>query len=219
MNEYVFSILIFFELVIFLTAVFMHMVKKNIDFVILYAAQSMAVVGIIFIFSLLKGLPGLTLSALLTLAVKGIVAPIFFMRLIKKNKLKFATSTYLNLPLTLFVIMLLIVIAKLTFVSQIVTVLSPDRPSFLFLSLSSLLISLFLIINRKSVISQIIGTLSLENAIVSFASFVGLEHSFVLELGITFDLVAWIVIASVFITMIQKHFGTLDITVMKNLKE
>lgn len=219
MNEYVFSILIFCELVIFLAAVFMHLVKKNADFIILYAVQSVAVVCIIFLFSLVKGLPGLTLSALLTLLVKGILAPMFFFRLISRNKLKFAASTYLNLPLTFFVVMILIVIAKLTFVSQVASVLSPERPSFLFLSLGTIFISLFMIINRKSAISQIIGTLSLENAIVSFASFIGLEHSFVLELGITFDLVAWIIIASVFISMIQKHFGTLDITVMKNLKE
>ena len=67
--------------------------------------------------------------------------------------------------------------------------------------------------------SQIIGILSLENGIVAFALFSGLEQSPALQIGIMFDLLVWVIIAAVFISMIYKQFGSLDVTELKHLKE
>jgi len=64
-----------------------------------------------------------------------------------------------------------------------------------------------------------LGILSLENGIVSFALFAGLEQNPGLQLGITFDVLIWIIIASVFISMIYRQFGSLDVTTMKKLTE
>jgi len=68
-------------------------------------------------------------------------------------------------------------------------------------------------------LSQIIGILSFENSIVVFAVFANLEQSAALQLGIVFDIFIWIMIASVFISMLYKHFGTLNVSSMKNLKD
>ena len=82
-----------------------------------------------------------------------------------------------------------------------------------------MLLSIFLTINRKSALSQIIGILSLENSIVAFAIFAGLEQSPSLQIGILFDISIWLTIATAFISMIYAHFGSLDITSMKNLTD
>ena len=74
-------------------------------------------------------------------------------------------------------------------------------------------------INRKGVLSQMLGILSVENGIVAFALFSGLEQNPALQLGITFNILIWIMIASVFATMIFRQFGSLDVTTMKKLTD
>ncbi len=64
-----------------------------------------------------------------------------------------------------------------------------------------------------------IGILSLENGIVCFATFAGLEQTPGLQLGVIFDIFVWVIIATVFISMIYRHFGSLDVSAMRTLKE
>jgi len=85
--------------------------------------------------------------------------------------------------------------------------------------IAGMLISLLLMVNRKGVLSQIIGVLSLENAIVEFGLFAGLEQSAILQIGITFNILVWLIITAVFSSMIYRHFGTLETAEMKSLKE
>ncbi len=153
-----------------------------------------------------------------TFIVKVILSPLFFVRLIKKYKLSFSVNTYLSMPITL------IVIAILTFMAHSkkflpLTSIVPDHQVILSLALSALFVSLFLIVNRKEALSQIISILSLENSIVVFAIFAGLEQSPSLQIGIIFNIFVWIMIATVFVSMIYKHFGSSDVTSMNNLKD
>ena len=89
----------------------------------------------------------------------------------------------------------------------------------LLLAVAMMLISVFLIINRKGALSQMIGVLSLENGIVSFACLAGLEQTPGLQLGIIFDILVWVIIATVFASMVYKQYGSLDVTAMTHLKE
>ncbi len=204
--------------IVFLTIVFLHITKKNFGAILAYNIQSLVIVTILFNSFFETGNIPLLFIALIALIVKGILAPIFFVRLIKKHELVFSVSTYLNTPLTL------IIIAILTFIVhsqkfEPLTSIIPANKALLSFALSSMFLSLFLIVNRKGALSQIIGILSFENSIVAFTIFAGLEQSAVLQLGIIFNILIWIIIATVFISMIYNHFGTLDITSMKNLKE
>ena len=63
------------------------------------------------------------------------------------------------------------------------------------------------------------GVLSLENSIMAFGLFSMIDQSLLLEMGIIFSISVWIIIATVFISMIYKHFGSLDVTKMKHLKD
>ena len=99
------------------------------------------------------------------------------------------------------------------------TSIIPANQALSAIAFSSMFLSLFLIINRKGALSQIIGILSFENSIVAFAVFSGLEQSPTLQMGIIFDIFIWLIIATVFISMLYKHFGSLDVTSMTSLKE
>lgn len=79
--------------------------------------------------------------------------------------------------------------------------------------------SVFLTINRKGAMSQIIGILSLENSIFVFSYFLGTKQSAMLEIGILFDVLFWIIISSTFVRMIVKHFGSIDVTQLRELKK
>ena len=211
-------ILLFLETVIFAVAVFLHLTKKNISAVRLYMAQSAAVSLLLLLSSFDKASILLVLAIIFTVAVKTIIAPYFFLGLIKRHRLKFTVSTYLNTPITLLVIAALVAITQMDFFRPL-TFLAPGGRNLLLLPIATILISLFLIINRKGALSQMLGTLSLENSIVSFALFAGLEQNAGLQLGITFNILIWIIIATVFASMIYRQFGSLDVTAMKKLTE
>jgi hydrogenase-4 component E len=207
-----------FLTIVFITIVFFHIAKKNHATAIVYGVQSFAVVMLLTYSYFKTGSPTFLLIAVLGLIVKVILAPIFIMHQINKHELKFLVSTYTNMPLTLIIIAALTAIANSGLFTPLVTII-PANSELLSLSLSSLLISVFLIINRKGAISQIVGVLSLENSIVAFGLFSVIDQSLILEIGIVFSISVWIIIATVFISMIYKHFGSLDVTQMKHLKE
>ncbi len=202
----------------FLTLVFLHLTKKNFSAIVAYAIQSLVIATVLFNSFWESKNIYLLFVVLLVVVIKIILAPMFFNRLIKKHALAFSASTYLNAPLTL------IVIAILTFVAQSkklapLTSIVPGNKIVLVIVLSTIFISLFLIVNRKGALSQIIGVLSLENNIVAFVAFAGLEQSPGLQAGVIFDMTIWIIISTVFASMIYEHFGSHDVTAMKKLKD
>jgi hydrogenase-4 component E len=204
--------------ILFLSIVFCHLSKKNAGAIVCYAVQSVVIVCMLFKSFLSSHEVSLLIIALLMFIVKVGVGPVFLMKLIKKHALTFSVSTYLSTPLLLMIIAVLTGIAHSQLLAPI-TSLIPGNEALLSLSLASMLLSLFLIINRKGALSQLIGILFLENSIVAFATFGGLEQSLMLQIGIIFDVLVWIIIATVFVSMIYKHFGTLNVTSMKNLKD
>lgn len=203
---------------IFLTIIFLHIAKKNFTAVSLYFIQSCAITILLLQSSLEVGSLLLMFVAMLTFAVKGISAPWFFVRLIKKHRLKFSASTYLSLPLALIIVAALTTLTHSPLFAPISSI-APDHKELLLLSLAAVLASFFLIINRKGAISQMIGILSMENSIVAFAIFSGLEQAPGLQIGVMFNIFIWIIIATVFASMIYKQFGSLDVSTMKQLKD
>lgn len=210
--------LYFMEIMIFVSVIFMHLFKKNISVIFLYIIQSSILTLLLLIVSIKEASLPFVLITVLTFVVKVIIAPIFFLNLAKRHKLKFAVSTYLNMPMTLLVLTVLLTITHYRFLKPLASI-APSKENLLLLSFATILVSIFLIINRRGALSQMIGILSLENGIVSFASLAGLEENPGLQIGITFDLLVWVIIATIFVSMIYKKFGTLDVTTITDLKE
>lgn len=210
--------LFFLESLMFLSVIFLHLLKKNRSAIFAYVAQSLVIASMLLVAAFASGSWWAITVALATLVVKVILAPYFFSRLVRRHRLVFSVSTYLNSPMTLIVLAALTAL-PFSHVFQPLTVLAPQHADALLLALAMMFISIFLIVNRKGALSQIIGILSLENAVVSFAFVAGLEASAGPQIGILFDIVVWITIATVFASMIYRHFGTLDVSAMRALKE
>ncbi len=213
-----YNFLSFFVIIVFLTVVFLHVTRKNSMVIALYAIQSAAITLILFGSFFETHAVSLAMIALLTFAVKVVFAPLFFTRLIKKHRLTFSASTYLNVPLSLLAVALLAALAHSRIFAPLVAIM-PDHAPMITLAIAVMLIAFLLIINRKGILSQMVGILSLENGIVAFSVLSGLEQSPALQAGIMFNLVIWVTIASIFASMIYRHFGSFETTVMKHLKE
>jgi len=204
--------------ILFLTIIFLHLTKRNLSASIAFGVQSV-MVAFFFLNSFLETPDSyLLLVIIFTIIVKVILAPLFFIRLIKKHALAFNVSTYLNVPLTI------IIMASLTFLAHLekfnpLTNIVPVHHQLLSLALASIFLSLFLIVNRKGALSQIIGVLSLENSIVTFIIFAGLEKSPGMQIGVIFNILIWIMISTIFVSLLYRHFGSLNVTDMKNLTD
>lgn len=203
---------------LFLCTVGLHLTKKNGAEIALYGLQSAAIVALMA--SSIGGDASILLLgvAAVMLIVKVILAPAFFLRLIRRHKIKFSASTYLHTPMTLAIIALIVAIAYSGIFAPLTNIV-PSNQTYLALALASMLTSIFLMINRRGAMTQMVGILSLENSIVAFSVLAGLEQSPALQLGIMFDIFVWMVIANVFLSMIYRHFGTLDVNMMKHLKD
>jgi len=211
------STLFIADLLVFTTIVLMNIAQKSIITVYLYSAQSLIITLLMILGALNNHSMSLAVVAGLILVIKVIGVPTLMSKQIKKQTLGSSTSNYLNLPLTIAVIAIITTISHSRYFQPLLE-LAPENENALLISIAAMFISLFLIINRKGALAQMIGVLSLENAIVSFVFAAGLEQGPGLQLGIVSDIFLWAIIATVFLTMIQKKFDTLDVSVMTKLK-
>jgi hydrogenase-4 component E len=204
--------------IVFLSVVGIHLTHKNTVCVFFYIVQSAAVSSLLFISGFREMDFFLIVTAILTLAIKAVGAPYFFTRLIKRHEMTFTSNTFLSLPMTLIVLALLTGLAY-SGVFHPLAILGGGNLNAVPLALATIFSSIFLIINRRGALSQIIGILSLDNGIVALTSFLGVERISGLDIGVSFDIAVWVVIATLFLSMIYKQFGTLDASAMKALKE
>ncbi|MEK7181865.1 MAG: hypothetical protein AAB615_02130 [Patescibacteria group bacterium] len=218
MFEHFAQFFFFLDLIAFIAVIGMHLVKSNTNIIRLYFLQSLSVGVLLFSVGLVEGEHSLLWIGVLTLVIKSIVAPIFFARLLRRFSAQQSANNYLSVPLTLFVLLLLVLFSySNTFLP--LGVLAPEALGSISLGLASVFMAIFLLINRRGAFSQMIGILALENAIVLLASFVGLEQPIALEVGIIFDIVIWIVIATAFISMMYRQFKSLDVSHLTHLRE
>src|SRR3989339_720927 len=101
------QIFFFLEVLIFASVIFMHLSEKNYSVVFLYALQSFIVTVFLFIAVVENFSWMLFFAALAAFAVKVVMAPYFFRRLILKHQLRFNVNTYLKKPLALVVVAIL----------------------------------------------------------------------------------------------------------------
>jgi len=204
-----------FALVIFLCIVVMNIAKKNTILIFAYLIQSLMLVAIMGIKSYHEMSFEIGIVTIILLIIKVIIAPQLLLRIIKQHKANISATTYLNVPMTLGCLVILSIFAQ----SDVFSPFTALTPLLRVLLIGGMLMSIFFTINRKGAISQIIGILSLENCIFTFGYFLGLQQSAALEIGMLFDVFFWIIISSIFVRTIIKHFGSIDVTQLRELKK
>lgn len=218
MFDFNLQLIVLLEACVFLTVVGMQIVRRNSRMITLYVLQSFAVVALVITTSILEKSLSLFIVGIIILLIKGVAAPLFFSRFITREQRELRAETYLNLPITLAVVLGLLMFVRSSYLAPLLAFFPHDSMAIT-LAVAGLFISLFLIINRRGIIAQLIGILSFENGLVAFSTLSGIIHSFVIEAWILFDILIWIIIAITLTRFVYFHFGTHDTRKMSILKQ
>jgi hydrogenase-4 component E len=153
----------------------------------------------------------------LTFVLKTFLIPRFLMRMINRIGIHREIEPFLNVPASLLVCL------GLTVVGYRVSTGFPEGAGgvshhLIGVALSMLLIGLFLMVTRKKAITQILALLTVENAVFLVAVGVTSGMPFVVELGISFDVILAVLILGVLVQRIVDRFESMDVSRLSKLK-
>ena len=149
-------------------------------------------------------------SAGLTFALKAILLPWILHRLIRRLSVKWDVETLLNIPTTMLVGLLLVVVA-FNVAQPISQLAGTITRSTLGIALACVLLAFLMMITRSKAVPQVIAFLAMENALFFAATSATYGMPMVVELGIALDILVGMVILGIFFFQIREQFDSLDI--------
>lgn len=212
------TIFLMLQAVVFVTALFMHFAKRSAGLVSIYVFQSLVVAALVALLGFADRSWVLLGSAAAALIVKCFLMPWVVHRLIAKHDLMFTERPYLGTPAVFVSVLMLVLIAR-TVIAPVLTPIVSDGANLLFLLVAALFTSLLLAVASRGALPQIVGILAAENAIVAFAALINVHAELWLELAVLGDMFAWMLIGTTFVSVVTKHFGSADVSKMKQLAE
>ena len=184
----------------------------------LFAAQGFVLFLTTSLVAALTGQHHLYWSALLTLGLKVILLPWILHRLIRKLNIKWDVETLINIPTTMLVGIVLVVLA-FNLALPISQLAGTVTRSTLGIALASVLLSFLMMITRSKAIPQVIGFLAMENGLFFAATGAVYGMPMVVELGVALDVLVGALILGIFIFQIRERFDSLDTRHLERLKE
>lgn len=155
-----------------------------------------------------QGAPGLFVTALLAMAVKGVLIPLALHRLVRRLNIHRTVETALGVGPSLIAGVALVALAILVVLPATAGARALARED-LALALSVVLLGMLMMITRRNAISQVIGLLSLENGLILAAIGVA-GMPLVVELSTAALVLMVAMVAGVFAFQIRERFDTLD---------
>ena len=157
-------------------------------------------------------------SAALTFVLKVVLIPWILHKLILRLNVRWDVETLINVPATMLVGIVLVIIAfNLAF--PVAQLSSSIARGTLGIALACILLSFMMMITRSKAVPQVIGFLSMENGLFFAATAATNGMPMIVELGIALDILVGILILGVFMFQIRERFDNLDIHNLENLKE
>jgi len=192
--------------------------RRMLSLINLFALQGFVLFLTTSLVAALTGQHHLYWSALLTLGLKVLLLPWILHRLIRRLKVKWDVETLINIPTTMLVGIVLVVLAfNLSLpISQLAGTVTR---STLGIALASVLLSFLMMITRSKAIPQVIGFLSMENGLFFAATGAVYGMPMVVELGVGLDVLVGALILGIFIFEIRERFDSLDTRHLEKLKE
>ncbi|MGE5129495.1 MAG: hydrogenase-4 component E [Sphingomonadaceae bacterium] len=207
-----------FAAILLLLAFAMLAQRRMLSLINLFAAQGFVLFLTTVLVATLTGQHHLYWSALLTLGLKVLLLPWILHRLIRRLKVKWDVETLINIPTTMLVGIVLVVLA-FNLALPITELAGTVTRSTLGIALASVLLSFLMMITRSKAIPQVIGFLSMENGL--FFAAIGAVYGMpmVVELGVGLDVLVGALILGIFVFEIRERFDSLDTRHLEKLKE
>jgi hydrogenase-4 component E len=183
----------------------------------LYGVQSALLAVVAATNALAEGRNELFVTAALTVTLKGLLIPWFLMKVIDRIGIHREIEPFLNVPASLLVCL------GLTVVGYRVSTGFPEGARgashhVIGVALSMLLIGLFLMVTRKKAITQILALLTVENAVFLVAVGVTSGMPFIVEFGISFDVILAVLVLGILVQRIVGRFESMDVSRLSKLK-
>ena len=183
----------------------------------LYGAQSLLLAIVAATKAIGDDHPRLFVMAVMTVLLKVFVIPLFLMRVVDRIGIHREIEPFLNVPTSLLACLGLTVVGyrvSTGFAEATVGV----THHVVGVGLSAMMIGLFLMVTRKKAITQILALLTVENAVFLVAVGVTSGMPFVVELGISFDVILAVLILGILVHRIVDRFESMDVSRLSKLK-
>jgi hydrogenase-4 component E len=212
------DLVILFAAGMLVTAYLMVGQKALFTAIRLYSLQSLLLGGVAIAMALGAQRSHLLASAVLTIALKGVVIPWFLMRVIDRVGIHREIEPILNVPSSLLICLGLTVVGY-----RVSTRLTEDAQGVahhvIGVSLSMLLMGLFLMVTRRKAVTQILALLTVENSVFLVALGAARRGMpLVVELGISFDVLLAVVVLGILVHRIVDRFESMDVSRLSKLK-
>ena len=204
--------------VLLLLAFAMLSQRRILSLINLFAAQGFVLFLSTTLVAALTDQKHLYVSAAVTLVLKVILLPWILHRLIRKLNVKWDVESLINIPTTMLIGILLVILA-FNLAAPISQLAGTLTRSTLGIALASMLLSFMMMITRSKAVPQVIGFLSMENGLFFAATAAVYGMPMVVELGVALDVLVAALILGIFIFEIRERFDTLDTRHLEKLKE
>ena len=192
--------------------------RRILRLIYLFALQGLVLSINTAVVALATHQPHLYFSAGLTLGLKVVALPWLLHRLIDRLNIRWDIETLLNIPTTMLVGIVVVIIA-FNLASPISQLAGTITRSSLGIAMASVLLSFLMMITRRKAVPQVIGFLAMENGLFFAATSATYGMPMVVELGIALDVLVGTFIFGIFFFQIRETFDSLDIHHMEKLKE
>src|SRR6266540_2342103 len=179
--------------------------------------QSAVLAGMFVMVGDLGSDPELYFVAAFFLVVKVMIIPRYLDRLEKRVGAERESQPYVNIPTSLIIAGLLVLLAYAITRPLVLTSALPTRGG-LPLAVGLIFVGLFVIISRKKALTQVVGFLVLENGIALLAMLGTYGIPLIVELGVFLDVLMGFLVMQVFIYHIHGTFESIDVEQLNQLK-
>jgi hydrogenase-4 component E len=192
--------------------------RRILSLINLFAAQGFVLFLSTAMVAALTGQTHLYWSAGLTLLLKVLLLPWILHRLIRKLNVKWDVETLINIPTTMLVGLVLVILA-FNLAAPISQLAGTVTRATLGIALASVLLSFLMMITRSKAVPQVIGFLAMENGLFFAATAAVYGMPMVVELGVALDVLVAALILGIFLFEIRERFDSVDTRHLEKLKE
>jgi hydrogenase-4 component E len=207
-----------FAAVLLLLSFAMLAQRRILSLIDLFAAQGFVLSLSTAFVAWATGQTHLYWSAGLTFLLKVLLLPWILHRLIRRLNVKWDVETLINIPTTMLVGLVLVILA-FNLAQPVSELAGTVTRGTLGIALATLLLAFLMMITRSKAVPQVIGFLAMENSLFFAATAATYGMPMVVELGIALDVLVGVVILGVFFFQIRERFDSLDIHHLEKLKE
>ncbi|MEP6702454.1 MAG: formate hydrogenlyase, partial [Betaproteobacteria bacterium] len=192
--------------------------RRILSLINLFAWQGLVLVLSTIVVAWTTHQPHLYWSAALTLALKVLALPWILHRLIVRLNIKWDVETLINIPATMLIGILLVILA-FNLAQPISQLASTVTRNTLGIAMASLLLAFLMIITRRKAVPQVIGFLAMENSLFFAATSATYGMPMVVEFGVALDVLVGTFVFGIFFFQIRETFDSLDIHHLEKLKD